>query len=137
MQPPASEAIRRRIGQDHVPRRVRHGGPGFHGFRQGIAPVRQPGRDGRGVGQQGDARGPKAERKERGGGTGRVMNQRPEAEKLAAGTYGYRGKATTTAKCGEPGDYVLQATGNDYSGDGGGGFGCCWTTALVKIAVKP
>jgi hypothetical protein len=32
---------------------------------------------------------------------------------------------------------VLHVTGNDYSGDGGGGFGCCWTTSLVKVAVKP
>ena len=36
----------------------------------------------------------------------------------------------------EPGDYVLHVTANDYSGDGGGGFGCCWTTALVKVSVK-
>ena len=36
----------------------------------------------------------------------------------------------------EPGEYVLHLTTNDYSGDGGGGFGCCWTTALVKVSVK-
>ena len=48
----------------------------------------------------------------------------------------FSGKATTTVKFSEPGDYVLHVTANDYSGDGGGGFGCCWTTALVKVAVK-
>ena len=52
-------------------------------------------------------------------------------EKVAEGIY------YATAKFTEPGDYVLHLTGNDYSGDGGGGFGCCWTTSLVKVAVKP
>jgi len=32
---------------------------------------------------------------------------------------------------------MLHVTANDYSGDGGGGFGCCWTTALLKVSVKP
>jgi len=31
---------------------------------------------------------------------------------------------------------VLHVIANDYSGDGGGGFGCCWSTALLKVAVK-
>ena len=48
----------------------------------------------------------------------------------------FSGKADATAKFAEPGDYVLHVTGNDYSGDGGGGFGCCWTTSLVKVSVK-
>jgi hypothetical protein len=61
---------------------------------------------------------------------------RPEIEKLPAGELPFNGKATTTAKFSEPGDYMLHVTANDYSGDGGGGFGCCWTTALVKVAVK-
>jgi hypothetical protein len=62
---------------------------------------------------------------------------RPELEKLATGAAPFNGKADATAKFAEPGDYVLHVTGNDYSGDGGGGFGCCWTTSLVKVAVKP
>jgi hypothetical protein len=61
----------------------------------------------------------------------------PEVEKLAAGEGAFSGKATTNVKFAEPGDYVLHVIANDYSGDGGGGFGCCWTTALVKVAVKP
>jgi hypothetical protein len=47
------------------------------------------------------------------------------------------GKATTTATFAEAGDYVLRAQVNDPSGDGGGGFQCCWTNALVKVTVKP
>jgi len=62
---------------------------------------------------------------------------RPELEKLATGGAPFNAKADATAKFAEPGDYVLHVTGNDYSGDGGGGFGCCWTTALVKVTVKP
>jgi hypothetical protein len=49
----------------------------------------------------------------------------------------YTGKMTTTAKFTAPGDYVLEVTGNDYSGVGGGGEQCCWTTALVKVNVTP
>ena len=45
--------------------------------------------------------------------------------------------ATTTAKFSESGDYILHVIANDYSGDGGGGFGCCWTTALMKVSVQP
>src|SRR5258705_4510325 len=33
--------------------------------------------------------------------------------------------------------YVLQVTANDYSGEGGGGEVCCWTTTLVKVSVTP
>ena len=47
------------------------------------------------------------------------------------------GKATTTATFSEPGDYVLHVTVNDYSGEGGGGFQCCWTTGQVKVSVRP
>jgi len=60
----------------------------------------------------------------------------PEVEKLESGEGTFSGRATTSVKFSEAGDYVLHLTANDYSGDGGGGFGCCWTTALVKVAVK-
>jgi hypothetical protein len=36
----------------------------------------------------------------------------------------------------EPGEYTLSVTANDYSGEGGSGFQCCWTTALVKVRVE-
>jgi len=48
----------------------------------------------------------------------------------------YSGKASTTVKFSQPGDYMIHVTANDYSGNGGGGSVCCWTTAIVKVAVK-
>jgi hypothetical protein len=74
--------------------------------------------------------------KYRGPGSVTFDKPEPEFEKLAAGEGVFSGKATTTVKFGEPGDYVLHVIANDYSGDGGGGFGCCWTTSVVKVAVK-
>jgi hypothetical protein len=47
------------------------------------------------------------------------------------------GKGTAKATFSEPGDYILRAQGNDSTGDGGGGFQCCWTNAHVKVTVKP
>jgi hypothetical protein len=72
-------------------------------------------------------------------GAGKVTfdKPRPDFEKLPAGAAAFNGRAIANVKFSEPGDYVLHITANDYSGDGGGGFGCCWTTALVKVAVKP
>ena len=77
--------------------------------------------------------------KYRGPGNVTFDKQRPELEKTQGegDAAPFTGKATATARFSEPGDYVLHVTANDYSGDGGGGFGCCWTTALMKVAVKP
>ena len=75
--------------------------------------------------------------KYRGPGAVTFDKPRPELQKLAGGSAAFSGKAETTVKFSEPGDYLLHAIGNDYSGDGGGGFGCCWTTTLVKVSVKP
>jgi hypothetical protein len=75
--------------------------------------------------------------KYRGPGAVTFDKARPELQKLPGGAAPFNGKADATAKFSEPGDYVLHVTGNDYSGDGGGGFGCCWTTSLVKVEVKP
>jgi hypothetical protein len=47
------------------------------------------------------------------------------------------GKATTTATFSVPGEYVLRLQANDQSGDGGGGFQCCWTNVHVGVSVKP
>jgi hypothetical protein len=47
------------------------------------------------------------------------------------------GKATTKATFTVPGDYILRLQGNDTTGDGGGGFQCCWTNTHVKVTVKP
>jgi hypothetical protein len=48
----------------------------------------------------------------------------------------FTGKVTTTATFSAPGDYTLRIAGNDWSGEGGGGFQCCWTSAYVKVAVQ-
>jgi hypothetical protein len=47
----------------------------------------------------------------------------------------FTGKATTEATFSEPGDYVLNVQGNDWSGEGGRGFQCCWSNAKVKVSV--
>ena len=49
----------------------------------------------------------------------------------------FQGKAVTTATFSEPGEYVLHALANDWSGEGGRGFQCCWSNAQVKVTVKP
>jgi hypothetical protein len=49
----------------------------------------------------------------------------------------YAGKTSTTVTFSEPGDYLLHVTVNDLSGPGGGATGCCWTTTLIKVGVKP
>jgi len=62
---------------------------------------------------------------------------RMQAVKGGAVDQPYTGRATVNAKFSEPGEYVLHVTANDYSGRGGGGFMCCWSTALVKVLVTP
>jgi hypothetical protein len=47
----------------------------------------------------------------------------------------FTGKASTTATFTAPGDYVLNVQGNDWSGEGGRGFQCCWSNAKVKVSV--
>jgi hypothetical protein len=76
--------------------------------------------------------------KYRGPGTVTFDKVRPAVEKLPADSANaaFTGKATTNVKFGMPGDYVLHLTVNDYSGEGGGGFQCCWTNGLVKVSVK-
>ncbi len=49
----------------------------------------------------------------------------------------FAGKASTTVTFDTAGDYVVHITGNDLSGKGGGATGCCWTTAMIKVAVTP
>ena len=77
--------------------------------------------------------------KYRGPGAVTFDKARPAMEILSGGGVNlpFRGKATTTARFSEPGDYVLHVTANDYSGEGGSGEVCCWTTAMVKVSVSP
>jgi hypothetical protein len=57
-------------------------------------------------------------------------NAKPAIDKAADG------KTATTATFTAPGDYILRVQANDISGEGGGGFQCCWTNAHVKVTVK-
>ena len=78
--------------------------------------------------------------KYRGPGTVTFSNNKPAVEETPGKwkpTPAFSGKATTTATFSEPGDYVLRVVANDWSGDGGGGFQCCWTNGQVKVSVKP
>src|SRR5262249_42491006 len=62
---------------------------------------------------------------------------RPEVEKIARAKNPapFDGKASTIATFPAPGEYWLHITANDYSGEGGQGFQCCWTNAQVKVTV--
>lgn len=48
----------------------------------------------------------------------------------------FRGHATTTVTFPEPGEYWLHVTANDWSGEGGRGFQCCWTNGEVRVTVR-
>jgi len=63
---------------------------------------------------------------------------RPKVEKTdrPGSAAPFNGKATTNASFTEPGEYVLHVTANDYSGEGGAGFQCCWTNGQVKVTVQ-
>ncbi|MBI2150212.1 MAG: hypothetical protein HYU27_06360, partial [Acidobacteria bacterium] len=65
----------------------------------------------------------------RGPGGVQFANPKPEIDKAD-------GKAATTATFTAPGEYILRLQANDSSGEGGGGFQCCWTTAHVKVVVS-
>jgi hypothetical protein len=73
-------------------------------------------------------------------GPGRVefSTDRPVVQKTKRGDVAapFSGTATTMATFSEPGDYVVLVTANDYSGEGGSGFQCCWTTGQVKVSVQ-
>jgi len=45
------------------------------------------------------------------------------------------GKNTTNATFGTAGEYTLRVQVNDSTGEGGGGFQCCWSNAYVKVNV--
>lgn len=75
----------------------------------------------------------------RGPGTVTFANERPAVEKAefkAPAPATFTGKATTEATFSEPGEYILRMVANDWSGDGGRGFQCCWSNAQVKVSVK-
>lgn len=76
----------------------------------------------------------------RGPGAVSFSNSRPAVERTEEGksaSAAFTGKATTSATFSAPGEYVLLVVANDWSGEGGRGFQCCWTNAQVKVSVKP
>jgi hypothetical protein len=77
--------------------------------------------------------------KYRGAGMVTFDPEQPSLDTIAGGGINvpFSGKATTQVRFSEPGDYVLHVTATDYSGEGGGGEVCCWTTAMVKVSVTP
>jgi hypothetical protein len=46
------------------------------------------------------------------------------------------GKSVENVTFGAPGDYILRIEGNDSTGQGGGGFQCCWSNAHVAVTIK-
>lgn len=77
--------------------------------------------------------------KYRGPGAVRFGNARPEAEAAeftAPPGTAFHGKAVTAVTFTEPGDYILHVLANDWSGEGGRGFQCCWSNAEVMVTVK-
>jgi hypothetical protein len=75
----------------------------------------------------------------RGPGDVKFSNPRPPVEKAGfkpPDSAVFAGTAVTTATFSEPGEYILRVVANDWSGDGGRGFQCCWSNAQVKITVK-
>jgi hypothetical protein len=71
----------------------------------------------------------------RGPGTVTFSNAKPSVEKTE-GKAPFNGKSATVATFSEPGDYVLLVVANDWSGEGGRGFQCCWTTVVLKVSVR-
>jgi hypothetical protein len=63
----------------------------------------------------------------RGPGTIAFAEARPKVEK--------DGKFASTATFSAPGEYIVRVQVNDRSGDGGGGFQCCWTNVHVRVTI--
>lgn len=74
----------------------------------------------------------------RGPGLVTFANNRPIVERAefeGPAKTAFRGKGTTSATFSEPGEYVLRVQANDWSGEGGRGFQCCWSNAWLKVTV--
>ena len=66
----------------------------------------------------------------RGPGSVKFDKEKPDIDKESGG------KSTTNATFSAPGEYILRVQGNDSTGEGGGGFQCCWTNVHVGVTVK-
>lgn len=70
----------------------------------------------------------------------------PDAQKLFVSWSKFRGaglvhflnpkSADTTATFDTAGEYIVRLQANDVSGEGGGGFQCCWTSILIRVTVR-
>jgi hypothetical protein len=74
-------------------------------------------------------------------GAAQFTEERPKVEKLAQLKSAppetpFYGKAMTTATFNVPGQYVLSIQAFDATGEGGGGFQCCWSNAKVNVSVS-
>ena len=67
----------------------------------------------------------------RGPGDVKFDNNKPSIDRAA------EGKTVTNATFSAPGEYILRVEGNDSTGQGGGGFQCCWSNAYVSVTIKP
>ena len=65
----------------------------------------------------------------RGPGDVKFTRERPEVSRED-------GKVSAQATFSAAGDYIVRVQANDASGDGGGGFQCCWTNAHVKVTIE-
>lgn len=75
----------------------------------------------------------------RGPGTVQFAAEQPSIENVefaAPAQTKVHGKAVSTATFSEPGEYILHVVANDWTGEGGRGFQCCWSNAQVKVSVK-
>jgi hypothetical protein len=75
------------------------------------------------------ASGPLSWTKLRGSGAVTFDNSRPTPDA--------QGRTSTNATFSAAGEYILRGQLNDATGDGGGGFQCCWTNVHVKVTVNP
>jgi hypothetical protein len=66
----------------------------------------------------------------RGPGDVKFDKERPSIDRAADG------KSTVNATFSAPGDYILRIEGNDTTGQGGGGFQCCWSNAHIGVSIK-
>jgi hypothetical protein len=77
---------------------------------------------------------------------GVIDPRRPaDAQKMSVSWSKFRGtglvhfqnpfSADTTATFDSPGEYIVRLQANDVSGEGGGGFQCCWTSVLIHVTV--
>jgi len=76
----------------------------------------------------------------RGPGDVKFEAAKPKVEEIPNGSIPkpekFNGKATTSATFSVPGEYVLRIYATDSSGEGGGGFLCCWTNIYAKVNVQ-